>query len=629
MPLDGISAFFLAEELNEALAGARIDKVQQPSRTDIILSVRNHGRNRKLILSANPSQPRLHFTEESREMPQIAPRFCMLLRKYLIGSRILRVETVGYDRVFVFHIASTDELGDSSVRRLILEVMGRYSNLIFVSAGDVILDAINHVDSGMSRVREVMPARPFVPAPVQDKLEPGDALTSLMDGRFWPDAGSEEQDLRLEGYIMDQVQGFSPQLSRDILERAGIDSRHNWASLTIVEQEGLDRELKSVLGDILAGLSEPSVFYRPGSDVIADFHALPLITLGRREARPSLSDAMAEFYVVKEADNAFRQRRQFLDRIVTGATSKLTKKRDIHARDVASSTDYDRHREEGDILMSNLHLVKEGDTELHAINFYDPEQAKIRIELNPHRSPSWNGQQFYKRYTKNKTRHEQASAFLLQDEAELLWLRSLTNELANASTMEDLELIRDEMRTSGLLETTGPKHKGRRQDDFYSRKKARGKGGKQASRTSQTGALPLRRFITTDGFTILAGRNNIQNDRLTLRQAAKSDLWFHIQKAAGTHVVLRTEGREVPDRSIQEAAEIAAWYSRSAKGSREMAHSGGKFTVDYCPISHVRKPSGARPGMVIYDNYQSVVVEAKDPTPLLPKQESIDDEDDS
>lgn len=620
MPLDGISAFFLAEELNQALVGARIDKVQQPSRSDIILSVRNHGRNRKLILSANPSQPRIHFTEENRDMPQIAPRFCMLLRKYLVGSRIEKVETIGYDRVFVFHILSSDELGDTSSRRLILEVMGRYSNLIFVSSSNIIIDAINHVDSSMSRVREVMPARPFVSAPEQHKFEPAAALRTLIEKSFWPEVGNEGENAKLESYIMDKIQGFSPQLTRDVLERAAIDGRHSWASLSLTERNTLNAELNTVLAEILAGLYEPSVFFLGSSETPIDFHALPLISLGRREKRAGLSDAIAEFYIAKEASNAFKQRRQFLEKIVTQARTKLRKKRDIHARDVAGSESYDRYREKGDILMSNLHLVKEGDESVTAMNFYDPEMKDITIDLNPYRSPSWNGQQLYKLYTKNKTRFEQASAFLKQDEAELLWLDSIINEIGNAETMEDLGLIRDEMRTAGLIETTGPKSGKRKGTDFHSRKKARSKDGARDGGANMA-ALPMRKFISSDGFTILAGRNNLQNDRLTLKIAAKADIWFHIQRAAGTHVVVRAEGRDVPDQTLQEAAQIAAWYSRSSKASRDMEQSGAKLAVDYCPVSHVRKPSGARPGMVIYDNYRTMVVEAINPEYLLPKAE--------
>ncbi len=627
MPLDGISSYFLAEELNEALSGARIDKVQQPSRSDIILSLRNHGRNRKLILSANPSQPRIHFTEENRDMPQIAPRFCMLLRKYLVGSRIEKVETIGYDRVFVFHILTSDELGDTSSRRLILEVMGRYSNLIFVSSSDIIIDAINHVDSTMSRVREVMPARPFVAAPVQDKMEPADALRCLMEKKFWPESGDEDENAKPEQIIMDRIQGFSPQLSRDICERAGIDGRRNFSGLEESERARLHESLNNVLAEILAGIIEPSVFFLEGSDTPSDFHALPLVTPGRREKRDSLSDAIAEFYVAKEASNAFKQRRQFLERIVTQARTKLRKKRDIHARDVYGSENYDHYREQGDILMSNLHLVKEGDSSITVPNFYDPEMQEITIELNPHRSPSWNGQQLYKLYNKNKTRFEQASAFLEEDEAELLWLDSLLNEIANAETMDDLALVRDEMRSAGLLESTGPKAGGRKSGDFHSRKRARSANGSKNDRSAASRPAPMRKFISSDGFTILAGRNNLQNDRLTLKVAAKSDIWFHIQKAAGTHVVVRAEGREVPDRTLQEAAEIAAWFSRLAKASREMQQSGAKLPVDYCPVSHVRKPSGARPGMVIYDGYNTMMVEAKNPDHLLPLRDS-DEEDD-
>lgn len=619
MPLDGISANFLAEELREALVGARIDKVQQPSRSDIILSVRNHGRNRKLILSANPSQPRIHFTTENREMPAIAPRFCMLLRKYLVGSRIEQLDTEGYDRVFIFHIASQDEIGDRSVRRLILEVMGRYSNLIFLSPDNIILDAISHVDSAMSRVREVMPARPFVPAPAQNKLEPAEALKAIQGGGFWPSPGSESGNNKLEYYLMDSIQGVSPQLARDVLEQAGVDSRHSYFSLSQGEKEKLSSTLAGLLANVLAGIGEPSLFYQGNTKAPTDFHALPLISLGRRESRPTLSDAMAEYYEMREQHNAYLQRLKYLEKQLNQARSKLRKKRDIHARDVESSRNYDHYRQQGDILMSNMHKVKEGDEELTAVNFYDPDMKEITIPLNPHRSPSWNGQHIYKLYTKNKSRFEQASAFLKKDEAELDWMESLSNQLQHADSMEDLALIRDEMRQGNIIETSGPKQGGGRPvDSFRSRKQARRQGVSKV--TDSSASLPLRKYESSDGFTILVGRNNIQNDRLTLRIAHKEDVWLHVQKAAGTHVVIRSAGRDIPDRTLEEAAETAAWFSRSGKVSRESGQVGAKLAVDYCPVSHVRKPSGARPGMVIYDNYQTLMAEPKDPARLVPNE---------
>ena len=363
--------------------------------------------------------------------------------------------------------------------------------------------------------------------------------------------------------------------------------------------------MKDKLASILAFSYEPSLFYKDDENTPFDFHALPLEHMGIRQSRASISDCMMEYYTVREADNQFKQRRQFLERTINQARAKLRKKIDIHARGVDSSKNFDRYREKADILMSNLHLIQEGDKELVTIDFYDPEMKEIKIELNPHRSPAWNGQHLYKLYNKNKTRHEQASRFLKEDNAEFLWLDSIANEISNAKTMEDLGLIRDEMRQGKLLDTTGPKQA------LHAKKQH-----KKSKRVKTQEALPMRRFTSTDGFTILAGRNNLQNDQLTLRIAQKNDLWFHVQKAPGTHVVVRTEGKEVPDQTLLEAAEIAAWFSRSGKAGRDIENGGAKIAIDYCPVSHVRKPGGARPGMVIYDRYQTILAEAKNPDHL-------------
>ncbi len=622
MPLDGITTSYLAEELDRTLTGGRIDRIRQPGRYEVLLSVRAGGQNHRLLLSANPAAARAQLTAANPPVPPAAPQYCMILRKHLLGARIESIRSDGYERVLRFAFSSIDEIGDRRSPELILEIMGRHSNLILVSHEGIILDAIRHVDLSMSRLREVMPARPYLPPPAQDKLAPQTALTALMDGSFFTSCGDGDPGRgRLDRWLLDRLQGWSRQLVRELLERAGLTGCERPGHLTDMQCAGLGRELGDLLAEILAARFEPSLFAagrRPDGRLgeLTDFHALPLRHLGQREPQPTLSAAMERYYGEREAAERLSQKRTELERQVRRRIERAARRESIHRADVESSREHERERELAELLTANLWQLKGGESELKVDDYFDPELAPVTISLDPHRSAAWNSQRRFREYRRLRERHARASEALAIDLAELAYGASVMEALADAESEAELAQIRMELRDEGWLEDEAAV--GSATGSFHARKEARRRGIRVVEDSSRP--LPPRRYRTGSGLEVLVGRNNTQNDRLTLRVARPDDYWFHVRNSPGSHVILRCGGQEPDSQSLVEAAEIAAWFSRDAAPLRRHAgtartapESTAAIVVDYCPRTHVHKPRGARPGMVIYEGHRSLRVRPRDP----------------
>ncbi|MDI9470487.1 MAG: NFACT RNA binding domain-containing protein [Bacillota bacterium] len=622
MPLDGITTSYLAEELDNTLTGGRIDRIRQPGRYDILLTVRAGGRNHRLLLSANPAAPRAQLTSANPSVPPTAPRFCMILRKHLQGARIESIRSAGYERVLRLAFSTVDEIGDRRSPELILEIMGRHSNLILINHEGIILDAIRHVDLSMSRLREVMPARPYLPPPAQNKLAPQTALTALMDRSFFHHpTDTDPGKARLDHWLLDRLQGWSRQLVRELLERAGLSGNERLARLTDTERARLEQELRELLAEILAARFEPSLYAqnrRPDGRLseLTDFHALPLRHLGHREAQPTLSVAMERYYNERESEERLTQKRTELERQVRRRLERAARREAIHRSDVESSRDHERERELAELLTANLWRLKGGESELVVDDYFDPDLSPVSISLDPHRSPAWNSQRRFREYRRLRERHARASEALAIDLDELAYGASVLETLADAETEAELAVIRSELKDEGWL--TEEPQSSPAKGGFHARKEARRRGAKAVEDSSRP--LPPRSYRTSSGFEILVGRNNTQNDRLTLRTARPDDYWFHVRNSPGSHVILRSGGQEPDSQSLIEAAEIAAWFSRDAAPLRRHAgtsqttpDSSSAIVVDYCPRSHVHKPRGARPGMVIYEGHRSLRVRPRDP----------------
>ncbi|MGI6325438.1 MAG: Rqc2 family fibronectin-binding protein [Saccharofermentanales bacterium] len=601
MPLDGITINCLALELNQVLAGARLDRIYQPDRYDIFLTFRQANENLRLILSANPASPRVHLTKENRDNPANPPMFCMLLRKHLIGSRLLEVCTSGFERILQFRFATVNELGDPLVKTLVAEIMGRHSNIILLNQDQRIHDAILHVDQTMSRVREVMPARIYQLPPDQNKLSPDEAATRLAFKQSWLPPTMNMQPL--EKVLLATLQGFSPQLCQDILDAAGLDPRLKPALMTPADVQALTDALQARLTEILAGQYRPSTFYdAPDSNIPIDFHALPLRQYPWQKTTAGISQAMDLFYLERSRQNTLRQKKQFLEKILTDRLKHTLKKLSIHQSDIEESQNREQYRLFGELILANIHLEEPKLSLLPAINYYDEAQTIVEIPLDPGLSLASNAQRYFKRYTKARARYENSSRLAQEDQKDIQWMETLLNALASATHPDDLTAVREEMQACGLS------NKSHRQP----RTREKRKSGKSA-------VLPPRQYTSSDGLTILVGRNNLQNDRLTMKMAQKDDIWLHVQKLPGTHVIIRANHQPVPEQTLLEAAAIAAWFSKAAAAfpqyRQETAPAGNpqKVAVDYCPVGHVRKPAGSRPGMVVYDRYKTIMVTPQEP----------------
>lgn len=633
MPLDGVTARFLSDELNQVLSDARVDRIYQPERYDILLVLRCGNQNRRLLLSANPAAPRLHLTDADRENPGSPPMFCMLLRKHLLGARLIDLTSPGFERLFILRFSLVNELGDTVEKRLIIEIMGRHSNIILLNEDGRIHDAIQHVDDSISRVREIMPARLYQLPPQQDKRDPLSLRDDLRQDKPWLSPALSAKTL--SSALLAAIQGFSPQLCQAVVYNAGLDERLRVAQLDEPGHKQLNRALLLLLDGLAAEHYAPSTFYdQEQATIPLDFHALPLQIYAVRRPAASLSQAMDLFYTERDRQNTLRQKKQFLEKTVRTRLDQVVRKLRIHEADCAAGTTCEQHRRQGELILANLANWQEGSGLIEAVDYYEPDQPIIQIPIDPGLNAAQMAQRLFRRYSREKTRGETGQKLAAADRREIEWLESLLLELEQATDLADLAEVRREMEQGGLTGGRGQR-KGPKPADILtdqqpgragsrSRRHRNNRSGKSQSKKKKSEAarstdqaLQPRRYTSSDGLTILVGRNNLQNDALTLRTAAKDDLWLHVQKMPGSHVIVRAERKPVPERTIAEAAAIAAWYSRATSAERSTtaarmdADGTGslqKVAVDYCPVSHVRKPSGAKPGMVIYDRYQTILV---------------------
>ena len=561
MPLDAICLSALVEELRAALLGGKIDTSYQPGRDEVVLHVRGAAGNVKLLLSASPSQPRAQLTELSRENPGTPPMFCMLLRKHLTGGRILDITQPPMERLVDFRLETIDELGDRVERRLVLECMGRRANLILLDADGRIVDSLRRVDGDMSSRRQVLPGMFYRLPPTPDKLNP---FTCTEEERAAVLANPMGKSL--EKVLLDGFTGLSPLIARELVFRSE-------------EQSGrLAEELDKLRNDVKEKHFAPYLLVREDKPV--DFTFLPILQYGpETECRrcESFSELLDGFYEVRDQAERTRQRGQDLIRSVTNARDRVARKLANQERELEATFDRERLRELGDILTSNLHVMERGMEVLRAVDFYDPECREIEIKLDPLLYPQQNAARYYKNYNRAKTAEKMLTIQIEKGEKELEYLNSVLESIALAEGERDLQEIRQELTDTGYL---------RRQKTA-------------AKREKRLSGKPME-FRSSSGLRISVGKNNSQNDQLTTKMASRGDIWFHTQKIHGSHVILWTGGEDPDARSLQEAAALAAYYSQ--------ARESKKVPVDYTPVKYVKKPAGARPGMVIYTTYQTAYV---------------------
>ena len=574
MPLDALCLSGVVAELKPILTGAKIDKVHQPGRDEIILALRLGRGNGRLLLSASPNHPRLQMTELSRENPDAPPMFCMLLRKHLMGGRILSVEQPHLERIVELRLEVLDELGDRKERRLILEAMGRRANLVLVDDQGRIVDCLRRVDGDMSAQRQLLPGLFYRLPPAMDKADP-----TALDGAEWlRQVEQAPGESRVDHWLLDTFGGWSPLVCREIAFRAGGRVDITFDELGAQGRVRVAEAAEALLNSVKENNFTPTVISiekRPKDFTF--FPAEQYEEAGECAAYPTFSALMDRFYEQRENQERIRQKGQDLIRSVTNARDRTARKIANQQRELDATQDRERLRQFGDIITSNLHTMERGMATLRALDFYDPEGAEVEIKLDPLLTPQQNAAKYYKEYNKAKTAEEMLTIQLEKGRRELDYLNSVLENITLAEGERDLQEIRQELADTGYLRRqTKGKDKGRR-----------------------LSPKPME-FRSTAGLRISVGKNNVQNDLLTCKQAFKSDIWFHTQKIHGSHVILWTGGAQPDLQSLNEAACLAAWFSQGRES--------GKVPVDYTPVKYVKKPAGARPGMVVYTTYETAWV---------------------
>ena len=636
MTLDGITCQLLANELNKELEGKRVDKIYMPDKHTVILHIRFTGGYRKLLISIDPGSPRICFAETTAENPSMPPSFCMLLRKYLAGSRIEKVTNPGYERIIEITVSNNDELRDRKLYTLTVELMGRFSNLVLINETGKILDSAIHVDFSVSRVREVMPARVYIYPPAQDKLSPDKALEMARQG----DLPIMESELSrpIEKALVGSIQGLSPVLAAYISDCADLDDRKTLSMLSDLEKTKLNASVKSFLESVTEGTYSARIFY-DDTDEPADASIVDLKGYSRSEAVSSISEAIYLSYRARDSRLVLDMGRDRLIQIISNALARVIKKRELHEQDLEEGKKADEYKHSGDLILTYKYMIRQGSSNVTLTDYTDEGQKDVSIALNPTLDASGNAQEYYKRFHKAKRKMELAEKYLKDDDLAAQYLRSLFAAVNAATSLEDIQAINEEIRIEISGDSGFRKGQAVKKNNTGDPNKMVGvaKSGKASSRALREAAkranqgkgnkdkakdrpLPCRRYMTSDGYEILAGRNNIQNEQLTFHTASRRDWWFHVKGLPGTHVILKTKpNEEMPsDNAVLEAASLAAFFSKAIILEEHMTSEDSKpgqlkAEVDYCPVSHVKKIPGAKPGMVIYEGYYSVLVEAKEP----------------
>ena len=568
MAFDGTAVAAVAAELNRELAGGRIAKITQPEADELLLTVKTGSGQKLLFLSANASLPLVYLTDTGKPSPITAPTFCMVLRKHIGGGRILSVTQPGLERILRIRVEHLDELGDYNEKSLILELMGKHSNLIFTDAGGTIIDSIKRVPPQMSSVREVLPGRPYFIARTSEKADPltlsPDGFTRLLAGEPLPAAQA----------VVKNVTGFSPALAEELLNRAGLDSGLPAAAYPEAGLKRLADAFAALIADLKACRFSPVILYRKGQPV--EFSVFPSTVYAGDEAVsfPSVSGMLRTYYAERNAAANVRQRSSDLRRLTDTAVDRCRKKYELQQKQEKDTEKRGRYRLYGELLQAYGYGHDGGEKELTVTNYYDG--TELTIPLDPDLSALENAKKYFERYQKLKRTHEALSTLLTETAADLDHLLSIRDAIERSVTEDDFAQIRAELSEYGYIK----KHAA-------------------AAKKKKTAAKPLH-FVSEEGFHFYVGKNNYQNEALTFGLADGGDWWFHAKGAPGSHVILKSGQGQPSDRAFEAAAALAAWYS-SLKGSP-------KAEVDYTLKKNIRKPAGGRPGFVIYHTNYSMAV---------------------
>lgn len=568
MAFDGITVSAITKELQENLSGGRIAKIAQPEIDELLLTIKSTKGQCRLYISASASLPLIYLTEENKPSPMTAPNFCMLLRKHIGNGKILSISQPSLERIIIMEIEHLDEMGDLCRKKLIVEIMGKHSNIIFCNEDGRIIDSIKHVSAQMSSVREVLPGRDYFIPDTMNKLDP----LTVREEDF--KKALSEKPAAVGKAIYSSFTGISPVVAEEIAYEAGVDSDLPAKELSSDILTHLYRQFCYYLDPIKEGNFHPVVYYR--NNVPVEFNAVSLshFTDCTTKEYESISQVLVSYYATKNTLTRIRQKSADLRHVVQTALERNHKKYELQLKQLKDTEKREKNKVYGELINTYGYGLEPGAKSLSCLNYYTNED--VTIPLDPTLTPQENSQKYFAKYNKQKRTFEALTSLTQETADEIQYLDSVNTALDIAMSEADLAQIKEELTQSG-----------------YIRRKFTKKKVKLTSK-------PLH-YISSDGYDIYVGRNNLQNDELTFHFANNGDWWFHAKKAPGSHVIVKADGKELPDRVFEEAGKLAAYYSKTP---------GDKVEIDYVERKHVKKPSGAKPGFVVYYTNYSLIIDS-------------------
>lgn len=569
MAFDGITIANIVSELNHTITGGKINKIAQPENDELIITIKNQRQQYRLFLSASASLPLIYLTETNKPSPLTAPNFCMLLRKHIGSGKILSVTQPGMERIIRFTIEHLNELGDLCTKYLIVEIMGKHSNIIFCNENDQIIDSIKHVSAHMSSVREVLPGRPyFIPA-TQEKKNPWELTEDILSQEIL------SRPVTASKALYTGITGISPLMAEEICHRANIDGGIPTDGLSPLEKLHLSHTFLSLMEDIKSETFTPNIVYQGREPV--EFAPFPLTQYEdlKTVSYPSISQVLETYYAEKNIVTKMRQKSVDLRKIVQTALERNLKKYQLQQKQMKDTEKKEKYRIWGELINTYGYGLEPGIKSMEALNYYTNET--ITIPLDSTLTPQENAKKYFDKYSKMKRTAEALEHLLQETKSEIEHLESISASLDIALSEDDLAQIKEEMMEYG-----------------YIRRKYT--SGKKVKITSK----PFH-YLSSDGFHIYVGKNNFQNEELSFKFATGNDWWFHAKGQPGSHVIVKTNGEELPDRTFEEAGKLAAYYSRGRQAP--------KVEIDYTQKKNLRKPNGAKPGFVVYYTNYSLLIE--------------------
>ena len=574
MPFDGFTVNALVHELNNTIRGGKIDKIYQPEKDELLFIIRNNKNNFRLLISANPSLPKFHLVEEKKDNPLTAPSFCMLLRKHLLGSKILKVSQLSLERVVEIVFEGIDEMGYKVEKSLIIEIMGRHSNIIFINNDDLtIIDSIKRVSPYLSSIRTVLPGLKYIYPPSKDRIDPLDINIDFLIS----DIANLKSSIMAYKYLMKRFYGISTIMAQEICFVSCVEPE---LDLKGTNEEAIIK-LYSGFNDIIKKVH--SIDFKPNliinNNKIIEFSAIDLDIYKsyKKNYFESISKVIDTFYSENDRLSRMKQKTGDLHRTVSNRLERNLKKLEVLDSELNDAKSSEKYKLYGDLIMSNMYTLKKGMKMAVLKNYYAENEEETEITLKINLTPAQNAQNYYKKYNKSKNALKLLTNQIIQTKKEVMYLESVLESLNKCFLDEEIEEIKQELSQQGYI------------------RKISGKKIKERKKTQK-----LLHYLSSSGFSIFVGKNNVQNDYLTLKFANPTDFWFHTKDIPGSHVIIKTNNKAVDHSTVTEAALLAAYYSKGKLSSN--------VPVDYTQKKNVKKPTGAKPGMVIYDNYKTIYI---------------------